>query len=434
MTNPEGPGSSAKAGWYLDSAANVLRYWDGQRWTDATQAMPTARGAPTAPKRNGKKWALLGGAAAVVAVAVAVTGVVVMADREDSDDTWSAFPYSMGCTVEAVSDTVGAPPAAATVHSSTLTHLGDNKLAVTVEFVDSVPAEPKQVKSPYMDTFIDEPGSLIYNVVVLGSEASLSASVTANEWSSGVDWYSEGIFDEKELPDQYYLDPLTSVTSTGNTVKFVYNLDNIIDRFAGETFQPKVIVTALRAGPASSVNPAGSLGDTYDPQQCLVGTPITDRGAVASPGTSQAPATESTPAAPAAPATPECSESDTAALTSALGQLQAEPITGREWSTTPIASNYDPCADLSTILVTVEGATGSSPVQALMFHRGEYLGTGTSKAYGFTDLDIGSSTNDTVVLTYKTGQTCNACNDGIRTPVEFHWDGTSVRMTGTPPN
>lgn len=51
-----------------------------------------------------------------------------MADREDSDDTWSAFPYSMGCTVEAVSDTVGAPPAAATVHSSTLTHLGDNKL------------------------------------------------------------------------------------------------------------------------------------------------------------------------------------------------------------------------------------------------------------------------------------------------------------------
>ncbi|MDV6208093.1 LppP/LprE family lipoprotein [Rhodococcus erythropolis] len=117
-----------------------------------------------------------------------------------------------------------------------------------------------------------------------------------------------------------------------------------------------------------------------------------------------------------------------------MAQLPAEPITGREWLTTPIASNYDPCADLSTILVTVQGATGSSPVQALMFHRGEYLGTGTSKAYGFTDLDIGSSTNDTVVLTYKTGQTCNACNDGTRTPVEFHWDGTSVRMLGAPPN
>ncbi|MFA3899485.1 MULTISPECIES: LppP/LprE family lipoprotein [Rhodococcus] len=436
MTNPEGPGS-AKAGWYPDSAANLLRYWDGQRWTEATQAMPIAHGAPTEPKRNGKKWALLGGAVAVVAVAVAVTGVVVMADREDSDDTWSAFPYSMGCTVEAVSDSSGAPPAAATVRSSTLTHLGENKLAVTVEFVDSVPAEPKQVKSPYMDTLIDEPGSLSYGVFVVGSEASLDATLTANEWSSGVDWFSEGIFDERELPDQYYLDPLTSVTSTGNTVKFVYNLDNIIDRFAGETFQPKVVVTAQLAGPASNANPAGSLGDSYDPQSCTVGTPTTDHAAVASPSTSQAPTKESTtpaPAAPVAPSTPECGESATAAISSALAQLPAEPITGREWLTTPIASNYDPCADLSTILVTVQGATGSSPVQALMFHRGEYLGTGTSKAYGFTDLDIGSSTNDTVVLTYKTGQTCNACNDGTRTPVEFHWDGTSVRMLGAPPN
>ncbi|MFF1555882.1 DUF2510 domain-containing protein, partial [Rhodococcus erythropolis] len=89
MTNPEGPGS-AKAGWYPDSAVNLLRYWDGQRWTDATQAMPTPHGATTEPKRRGKKWALLGGVAAVAAVAVAVTGVVVMADREDSDDTWSA--------------------------------------------------------------------------------------------------------------------------------------------------------------------------------------------------------------------------------------------------------------------------------------------------------------------------------------------------------
>ncbi|MDZ7912936.1 MAG: LppP/LprE family lipoprotein [Rhodococcus sp. (in: high G+C Gram-positive bacteria)] len=432
MTNPEGPGS-AKAGWYPDSAANLLRYWDGQRWTDATQAMPIAHGAPTAPKGNGKKWALVGGVAAVAAVAVAVTGVVLLADREDSDDTWSAFPYSMGCTVEAVSDSDSdsAPPVAATVRSSTLTHLGENKLAVTVEFVDSVPAEPKQVKSPYMDTFIDEPGSLSYGVFVVGSEASLDATLTANEWSSGVDWFSEGIFDERELPDQYYLDPLTSVTSTGNTVKFVYNLDNIIDRFAGETFQPKIVVTAQLAGPASSVNPAGSLGDSYDPQQCAVGTPITDDAAVTRPSTSQAPATESTPAAPTAS---DCGGSATAAMTSASAQLPTEPITGREWSTTPIASNYDPCADLSTILVTVEGATGSSPVQALMFHRGEYLGTGTAKAFGFTDLDVGSSTNDTVVLTYKTGQTCNACNDGIRTPVEFHWDGTSVRMTGNPPN
>lgn len=64
----------------------------------------------------------------------------------------------------------------------------------------------------------------------------------------------------------------------------------------------------------------------------------------------------------------------------------------------------------------------------MMFHRGEYLGTGTSAAYGFTDLDTESSTEDTVVLTYKTGQTCNACNDGVVTPVRYQWDGQQVQM------
>jgi len=41
-------------------------------------------------------------------------------------------------------------------------------------------------------------------------------------------------------------------------------------------------------------------------------------------------------------------------------------------------SNYDPCADLSTVLITIERATGSSPMQALMFHRGVFLGTRTA--------------------------------------------------------
>ena len=44
-----------------------------------------------------------------------------------------------------------------------------------------------------------------------------------------------------------------------------------------------------------------------------------------------------------------------------------------------------------------------------MFHRGEYLGTGTSKAYGFTSLNAERSTNDTVVLDYAIPGECNAC-------------------------
>ena len=69
--------------------------------------------------------------------------------------------------------------------------------------------------------------------------------------------------------------------------------------------------------------------------------------------------------------------------------VAADPTTGRTWATDPrtFEGNFNPCATLSTALVTVEGATGSSPITALMFHNGTYLGTATSRAYGFTSLN-----------------------------------------------
>ncbi|MGV9800465.1 LppP/LprE family lipoprotein [Mycobacterium sp. NPDC003449] len=81
----------------------------------------------------------------------------------------------------------------------------------------------------------------------------------------------------------------------------------------------------------------------------------------------------------------------------------------------------------------IEGGTGSSPVAALMFHRGTFLGTGTSKAYGFTSLDADASTGDTVVLRYRSGQSCTACGDGTVSTVRYHWNGTKVDMLDPPP-
>lgn len=117
----------------------------------------------------------------------------------------------------------------------------------------------------------------------------------------------------------------------------------------------------------------------------------------------------------------------------ALAELPPEEATGAPWSATPIGGNYDPCADLSTVLVTVQKGTGSSPVHALMFHRGEYLGTATAKAYGFTALDASASTADTVVLDYRSGQTCTACDDGTLTTVRYRWDGDRVQMLDPAP-
>lgn len=134
-----------------------------------------------------------------------------------------------------------------------------------------------------------------------------------------------------------------------------------------------------------------------------------------------------------ASASEECGPDEASALDSALAQMHPEQVTGRSWDPTPLESNYDLCADLSTILVTIEGATGSSPIQALMFHHGVYLGTGTWKAYGFTSLDKQASTRDTVVLRYRWGQSCTACTDGFVTNVRYHWDGTKVDMLDPPP-
>lgn len=105
------------------------------------------------------------------------------------------------------------------------------------------------------------------------------------------------------------------------------------------------------------------------------------------------------------------------------------------WSTESqyFEGNYDPCAALSTALVTVQGATGSSPITALMFHDGHYLGTATSKAYGFTTLDHDRTTDDTVVLDYKDARNvCTAC-DGPVSAVRYQWQGDHVAMLDPAP-
>jgi hypothetical protein len=101
----------------------------------------------------------------------------------------------------------------------------------------------------------------------------------------------------------------------------------------------------------------------------------------------------------------------------------------RTWSTTPYASNYDPCATLSAALILLKDGTGSSPEQVLMFHDGVYQGTGTFNAYGFTDLDVAASTNDTVVVHYgyeKPGETTASASGGVT--VRYQWSGGAVHM------
>lgn len=119
----------------------------------------------------------------------------------------------------------------------------------------------------------------------------------------------------------------------------------------------------------------------------------------------------------------------------AAEQLPPYPGTGWTWDANPATfeGNYNPCAMLSTVLVTVEMATGSSPVTALMFHNGDYLGTATSESYGFTSLNTAQTTDDTVVLDYKVPGACNACPPAGVNSVRYQWQSDHVEMLDPPP-
>jgi hypothetical protein len=113
------------------------------------------------------------------------------------------------------------------------------------------------------------------------------------------------------------------------------------------------------------------------------------------------------------------------------------PYEGTDWAWSvdqaTFGGNFNPCATLSTALVTVEGATGSSPITALMFHDGTYLGTATSKAYAFTSLNERRTTDDTVVLNYKDGRNvCTACEAPVNS-VRYQWQGDHVAMLDLAP-
>lgn len=149
-------------------------------------------------------------------------------------------------------------------------------------------------------------------------------------------------------------------------------------------------------------------------------------------------ATVATTAA-ATPAGPTCGvDLGASAIIAAVAELRpafTDPtLADVAWAPTPDGGNYDPCATLSAASVTVEGATGGSPEQVMMFHDGVYQGTGTLEAYGLTTIDVAASTADTVVVDYryvKPGESTAAAS-GLAT-VRYRWVDGAVTMLDTLP-
>ena len=97
------------------------------------------------------------------------------------------------------------------------------------------------------------------------------------------------------------------------------------------------------------------------------------------------------------------------------------------------SSNFNPCTTLSTVIITVLGATGDSPDLALLFHKGAFIGVASTKAYAFTTRNAAKSTDDTVALDYKDDRNvCVACPGPITT-VRYQWQTDHAVMLDKPP-
>lgn len=133
-------------------------------------------------------------------------------------------------------------------------------------------------------------------------------------------------------------------------------------------------------------------------------------------------------AQPDPPPAPGCGPDQPTAMHAALDANWIDSASDKYWDSTPIASNFNPCADLSAVLVTTEKATPNSPVLAFLFHRGEFVGTATQKAYKWTTLNVERSTPDTVVLDYRrSGDEALGIVAGI-TSVRFQWQGDHLTV------
>ncbi|KQO60046.1 LppP/LprE family lipoprotein [Curtobacterium sp. Leaf261] len=191
--------------------------------------------------------------------------------------------------------------------------------------------------------------------------------------------------------------------------------------------------TLFIAGAAALVSLAGCSGQSVDPGPST--TPSSSRSASA-PVTSAAAGTSTTTPS----STPSASCGPASGAEAASAAIAALPLPsgleGNKWDAANADhSGYDACAALSWSVVTVDGGTPSSPYAVLLFHDGSYLGTATSRQYGFSPT-VTRTGADAITVTYRYAKASDSNADPTgRTTATYTWDASTgkVVMTGDVP-
>lgn len=153
-------------------------------------------------------------------------------------------------------------------------------------------------------------------------------------------------------------------------------------------------------------------------------------------GPSSAAATGSPTSSDAEPAC-DAVDSNTVVLTAVRALPVPHGLDSAVWDESNVdTTGFDPCADLSWAVASLQMATVSSPTAVLLFHNGSYLGTTTSQQYGFVPT-VERSAPGAITVTYPfvQGNESNAEASG-RATATYTWNsaGQRVDMAGeTPP-
>lgn len=152
------------------------------------------------------------------------------------------------------------------------------------------------------------------------------------------------------------------------------------------------------------------------------------------PSESSGDATSDHPAHDTTPAGTDCSVPGGASATvsNAISRI-APPLPNNPaagWQPGP--SNLDGCRDLSYVALDTQGATASSPNQLLLFHKGQFLGTGTKCNLAYQRVTDADDTNVHVTYRYLIGDDISAHPSG-RFDVTYRWTGSGVQMIGSIP-
>ena len=114
-------------------------------------------------------------------------------------------------------------------------------------------------------------------------------------------------------------------------------------------------------------------------------------------------------------------------IVKAVSELPRDPRSNQGWNPEPVAGNYNPCAQLSAVIIKANTNAENPNTRALLFHQGKFIPTGVPDTYGFNGIDSAVTTGDTVALRYSSGA------PGLDSVVRFRWNGNGVELIGNTP-